>query len=121
MVVRSPVERNRYLLKRIIGLPNEEVNLSGEAVEITKKNGTRFTLREPYLADEKVRYTDQVTRLGDEQYFLLGDNRSNSLDSRVWGGLADDNIVGRVILRLYPFEHAEKLPGHIDTRIPEPL
>ena len=116
VVARSPIKPGRYLLKRVIGLPNERVRLSGNTVEITGENGERTVLFEPYINREKTAaYTDQVTQLGDGQYFLLGDNRSNSLDSRVWGSLTKDNIVGRVILRLYPFDSSIVFPGRVDT------
>lgn len=112
IVFRSPVEPNRYLLKRVIGLPNEQVHLNGTEVTVTKINGDTMTLDEPYINQEEViTYRNRTVRLSDNQYFMLGDNRTNSLDSRVWGALPEENIVGRVALRLYPFDMAGKNPG----------
>ena len=112
VVFRSPIEPRRYLLKRIIGLPNEQVALSGATVTVTTAAGAVLVPDEPYInPEEPVTYADQTVQLGDDQYFLLGDNRTNSLDSRVWGGLVKDNIIGRVIVRLYPFEAAAVNPG----------
>ena len=114
VVFRSPIEPKRYLLKRIIGLPHEQVHLSGDTVTITDQSGEVTVLDEPYIhRDEVISYKNQTIQLGDDQYFLLGDNRVNSLDSRVWGGLTKDNIVGRVIVRLYPFEDAKLFPGRV--------
>lgn len=115
IVAKSPIEPGRHLLKRIIGLPNEQVRLFSNTVEITTVSGESFTLHEPYInSEEKVVYKNQTIQLRDGQYFLLGDNRTNSLDSRVWGALTKDGIIGRVILRLYPFGEAGVTPGSID-------
>ena len=115
VVARSPIEPGKHLLKRIIGLPNEQVRLSEDTVEILTTDKHRLTLHEPYINQEEVvMYKNQTVQLQDNQYFLLGDNRTNSLDSRVWGTLTRDKIVGRVILRLYPFNAAEVRPGNID-------
>ena len=112
VVFRSPIEPKRYLLKRIVGLPNEQVHLSGSNITITKADGTTLALNEPYINQEEIIvYKKQTVALGKNQYFLLGDNRTNSLDSRVWGSLEKDNIIGKVILRLYPFSEAGTYPG----------
>ena len=113
IVFRSPLEPKRYLLKRIIGMPNEQITLSGDTVTVTGENGAVLELKdEPYTnMTERIVYTDQTVRLGNDQYFLLGDNRLNSLDSRVWGGLVRGNIIGRVVFRLYPFSTAAVNPG----------
>ena len=116
VVAKSPTERGKHLLKRIIGLPNEQVNLSGNTVTITTNQNQTYALYEPYInREERVMYKDQTIQLGDDQYFLLGDNRTNSLDSRVWGALPGNRIVGRVLLRLYPFNEVSIMPGNIDT------
>ena len=116
VVFKSPIEKKRYLLKRIIGLPHEAVHLEGTKVTITKTNGETIVLDEPYLNPEhRTRYQTKTVTLTDEEYFLLGDNRSNSLDSRVWGALPRGNIVGRVLLRLYPFDAIDVYPGEYQT------
>lgn len=115
VVAKSPIEPGKHLLKRIVGLPNEQIHLSGGTVTITTPDSKPFILNEPYINREKTAlYKNQTVQLGDSQYFLLGDNRTNSLDSRVWGGLTRDRIIGRVILRLYPFSEVGVTPGSID-------
>ena len=115
IVAKSPLEPGKHLLKRIIGLPNEQVHFSGAAIEIIAADNTSFTLDEPYLNYEQLPlYKNQTVQLSDNQYFILGDNRMNSLDSRVWGALTKDHIIGRVVLRLYPFDEVTALPGSID-------
>ena len=105
VVARSPTDNGKHILKRIIGLPGESIRLFGQSVEVTTRDGTTKILNEPYIhRDDALLYKQQIVNLGEDRYFLLGDNRTNSLDSRVWGGLPRERIVGQVILRLYPFD-----------------
>ena len=115
IVAKSPIEPGKHLLKRIIGLPNEQIRFSDAAIEITTADNTSFVLHEPYINKEQSpHYKKQTMQLSENQYFILGDNRMNSLDSRVWGALTKDHIIGRVVLRLYPFDEATTLPGDVD-------
>ena len=115
IVASSPIEPGKHLLKRIIGLPNEQIHFSDTAIEITTANNTSFVLDEPYINQEQSPlYKNQTMQLSANQYFILGDNRMNSLDSRVWGALTKDHIIGRVVLRLYPFSEVTTLPGSVD-------
>ena len=115
IVAESPIEPGKHLLKRIIGLPNEQVRFSDTAIEITAADKTSFTLDEPYLNQEQSPlYKNQTIQLNEGQYLILGDNRMNSLDSRAWGALTKERIIGRVVLRLYPFDEVTVLPGSVD-------
>ena len=69
---------------------------------VIKKGETEFTLDEPYITDHNLGTTEET--LGEEQYFVLGDNRSMSLDSRSWGYVPEANIKGRVLVRLFPLD-----------------
>lgn len=113
IVFDLPQDTSRALIKRVIGLPGDTVILQGNNVTI--KNAAHpqgFTLAEPYLdpADLGGSSNMQVT-LGPDQYFVLGDNRKVSADSRLWGTLPRQDIVGRVFLRLYPFTKIGVLPA----------
>ena len=115
IVAKSPIEPGKHLLKRIVGLPHEQIRFSDATIEITTVDNTSFVLNEPYINQEQLpMYKNQTLQLGENQYFILGDNRMNSLDSRVWGALTKDHIIGRVVLRLYPFNEVATLPGHVD-------
>ena len=115
IVAKSPIEPGKHLLKRIIGLPNEQIRFSDTAIEIITADNTSFILSEPYVNQEQLpMYKNQTVQLRDDQYLILGDNRMNSLDSRVWGALTKDHIIGRVVLRLYPFDEVGVLPGSAD-------
>jgi len=108
-----PQEGGRSLIKRIIGLPGETVILKGQSITIVNdKHPEGLTLEEPYLDPENLSGSNnmQVT-LAPEQYFVLGDNRRVSADSRLWGTLPREQIVGRAFLRLYPLDKISLLPA----------
>jgi len=93
-----------YYIKRIIGLPNERVEIKDNKIFITDVNGKTFELEEKYLKGENANTSGSLSlTLGPNQYFVLGDNRSASYDSRNWGPLDKDLIIGRVWLRLWPY------------------
>jgi len=81
---------NDYATKRIVGLPGERVDIHDNQVFV---NGRR--LRESYLSKATVTLSDPPTfRLGPDQYFVLGDNRVDSYDSRIYGPVSKDAILG---------------------------
>ncbi len=106
IVLNMPEDTSRALIKRVIGLPGDTVELSGPNPTVTIVNRQYpqgFTLKEPYISPENYGgATDMKVTLGPDQYFALGDNRKVSADSRLWGILPRSDIVGRVLLRLYP-------------------
>jgi len=110
IVFRYPDDPSIFYIKRIIGLPGETVSISHGVVTITKTNGSKLTLNEPYVINEDTTYTNSTT-LGPKQYFVMGDNRPNSSDSRVWGPVPRANIIGRVDARLLPLPEATLFPG----------
>ena len=109
VVFEAPPNPDKYYIKRIIGLPGETVAINrGQVTIINKENPEGFKLEEPYVKfpkDENLRKT-----LGDKEYFVMGDNRAASSDSRIWGALPEENIVGRPVVRflspaLFPGDH----------------
>lgn len=110
IVFRYPGNPSIFYIKRIIGLPGETVSINHGVVTITTVDGKKLSLAEPYIEREDATYTKDVTLLPDE-YFVMGDNRPNSSDSRVWGPLPTKDIVGRVDLRLLPFTTSGFFPG----------
>ncbi|HXK39321.1 MAG TPA: signal peptidase I, partial [Candidatus Paceibacterota bacterium] len=97
-------------IKRIIGLPGETVEVNGETIIVeNEEHPEGFTLDEEYLLHQT--YSNIRVRLGEDEYFVMGDNRPASSDSRIWGPLKEDLIIGRALLRLLPVSRASVLPG----------
>jgi len=95
----SELARGVMLIKRVIGLPGETVELRDQLMHI---NGA--ALDETYIKDEacRRRCNDQTWELAANEYFMMGDNRNNSNDSRSFGPVPLSKIVGRVIFRYFP-------------------
>jgi signal peptidase I len=110
IVFRYPGNPSIFYIKRVIGLPGETVSINHGVVTITTTTGKTLTLAEPYVVDEDVTYNKSVTLTAGD-YFVMGDNRPNSSDSRVWGPLPAKNIIGRVDLRLLPLAKSSFFPG----------
>jgi signal peptidase I len=103
VVFKAPVNADDYYLKRVIGLPGEKIKIEKNKIIIfNKENPQGFVLQEEYL-DASTTGDVDVT-LGDEQYYVLGDNRIASFDSRRFGPINEDTIVGRAWLRGWPFD-----------------
>lgn len=113
IVFDLPRNKSRALIKRVIGLPGETVVLSGQKVTIINAEHPQgFTLEEPYLDSANQTGTNELSMtLAKDEYFVLGDNRRLSADSRIWGSLPRKDIVGRVFLRLYPLDTLSVFPS----------
>lgn len=114
VVFRYPNDPSVFYIKRIIGLPGETVHIERGKVSVTRADGSSLELDESYVVREDATYTLN-TILGTDQYFVMGDNRPESSDSRVWGALPKDNIMGRAYVRIFPIAHAAVLPGSVDS------
>ena len=114
VIFRYPQDPSTFFIKRIIGMPGDTVTIQGQTVTITNvENPEGIILDEPYVPS--MRPNAAITEvLGEREYFVMGDNRDHSSDSRVWGVLQEDKIVGRAFLRLYPFTRIDSLPGAFD-------
>jgi signal peptidase I len=114
IIFRYPKDPSKFFIKRIIGIPGDTIDIRGNTVTLTNsENPEGKVLNEPYIHDMAPNTTLTET-LGDNEYFVMGDNRNASSDSRMWGVLQRDKIVGRAFLRLYPLSDVGLLPGEYD-------
>ena len=98
-------------IKRIIGLPGESVEIKDGTVYIHQAGGSVFTLNEPYITEEnKVSYVGNMIPEGE--YFVLGDNRNNSDDSRHFGVIERQDIIGKAWLSIWPLEYWGLVTNH---------
>lgn len=109
VVFRDPNNPSQFFIKRIIGLPGERVVIGNGVVRIyNDKNPEGFILNERDYLPANVKTTPPNTIVAkDNEYVVLGDNRDNSSDSRYWGSLEADLIIGRVSLRAWPIRDFE--------------
>lgn len=120
IVFRYPNNPSTFFIKRIIGVPGDTVVIDGNIVTIINDeypNG--YVLEEDYVAS-MAPTTFLRQPLGEREYFVMGDNRDKSSDSRAWGVLQKEHIIGRAFLRLFPVNEIGYLPGDEDrvgTRI----
>lgn len=116
IILRYPKDESIFFIKRVIGLPGETVEIVGKRIVIQRGNNEPvITLDEPYIAEDRLQNEYGVYTLGENEYFVMGDNRRESSDSRAWGVLKRDEVVGRAFLRLLPLSRVEVLPGSVTT------
>ena len=103
VVFHYPKDETQYFIKRVIGLPGETIEITdGKIILYNVEHPNGKILEEDYIDHEKTSGKRKVTLAADE-FYVLGDNRDSSLDSRSFGAIDDDVIVGRVWVRGLPF------------------
>ncbi len=113
IIFRFPKDKKKFFIKRIIGLPGETLEIRENIITIKNKdNPGGFVLNEPYV--KNISYSDETMELKNDEYFLMGDNRGASSDSRSWGNVKKNLIIGRAFLRLLPLDGIGLLPGHYE-------
>lgn len=112
IIFRFPQDTSKFFIKRVIGLPGETIQLRGKDIIIKNAAHTSgFILDEPYLDPKDIKGSSDTITLSDEEYFVMGDNRDESSDSRIWGPLEEGFIVGRAFIRVFPLGLSGVLPG----------
>jgi len=112
LIFKYPQDPSKYFIKRLIGLPGEKVIVRNDSVTVENaEHPEGIVLNEPYTGSRTLGNTSLI--LGKEEYFVMGDNRVVSLDSRVWGVLPKSDIIGRPVLRLLPFSQIGTFPGAV--------
>lgn len=111
IVLNSPESDNLDLIKRIIGLPGDTIEFDSRGGPI-RVNGVEIA--ETWLYDDQLTRGHDVT-LGDDEYFVMGDNRRSSQDSRQWGTIGRDAIVGKALLTYWPAEDIGASPHQTEA------
>lgn len=112
IIMKYPKNPKVYFIKRIIGLPGETLIMNTGKVTIKNNDyPDGLTLDETYITkDHRTSDTFEI-KLSPTEYFVMGDNRPESSDSRTWGPLDEKYLVGRPVLRLLPFSKLSIFPG----------
>ena len=111
IVFHPPIDLSAYYIKRVIGVPGDTVTIKNSVVTITNaSHPDGLVLTEPYITPDAPDDNFSVT-VPAGQYFVMGDNRPASFDSRKWGLLPAKLITGRVFLRLFPAKEISVFPG----------
>ncbi|MFA6383283.1 MAG: signal peptidase I [Parcubacteria group bacterium] len=104
VVFRYPKNPSQFFIKRVIGLPGEKIQIKDNKITIfNSEHPDGFVLDESaYLASKVITAGDLIINLKEDQYFVLGDNRGASSDSRSWGPVPEADVIGKVLLRAWP-------------------
>lgn len=117
VVIRNPQRESDFLIKRVIGLPGDRIEIMNGGVRITNDdNPDGIVLDETAYLSADLTTTGIVDEtLGTNQYFVLGDNRPASLDSRYFGPVVRREIIGRAWVRAWPIPRFTifKTPGYV--------
>ena len=118
IVFKYPKDPSQYFIKRIVGLPGEKVQVKDDQVYVYPAEGKKFMLDETnYLELGSATTGNKEWILGPDEFYVLGDNRDYSLDSRSFGPVYEDLIVGKVWLRGWPFWRIKTFPN-VDYSVP---
>jgi len=103
IVFKYPEDPTNRFIKRVIALPGETIEIKDGDVTIYNEVGTHL-LNEDYLPSDLATSGNLKVTLKDDEYFVMGDNRPYSYDSRRFGLLSKEYIIGRVIIRAWPLD-----------------
>ena len=111
IVFKYPNDTTKFFIKRVIGLPNETVKIDGSDITIINQEHPKgFKLDQPFVQNKSTNEMTYILKEGE--YFVMGDNRIASSDSRYWGPVPRKLMVGRVLLRLLPINGIGIMPGN---------
>lgn len=107
IVFKYPKQPSQRYIKRIVGLPGETVEIKDGKVTVSGSQLEESTYLSEFVFTDPREF--KTITLGQNQYFVLGDNRIASSDSRIWGPLPEEDIIGRVLIRAWPFTALAKI------------
>jgi len=106
IVFRFPLDADKFFIKRVIGLPGEKIEVGNGQVKIyNSQSPDGFILDEKEYLGRSAKTSGEVTiTLKDDEYFVMGDNRLHSSDSRSWGPIGKEDVIGEVLVRAWPLD-----------------
>jgi signal peptidase I len=118
LVFKNPNDKKEYFIKRVIGFPGETVEIKNSEITIYDLKGNkkvtwdetaylpngRLTQWKTGCIGKNIEIVNNKIKIPEGQYFVLGDNRGNSTDSRCIGTIEEELVVGKVWIRIYPFK-----------------
>jgi len=106
VIFHPPDNPKVYYIKRIIGLPSEVVDIKNGEIKVYEADSVEPLVidESKYLSEDQSLRPSYHVKLSETEYYLLGDNRRSSLDSRRLGAIGESYIKGRVVLRAFPFD-----------------
>ena len=115
VIFRYPKDQTKFFIKRIIGLPGETIDVrssENEVIIINKEHPNGFKIDQSFV--KNIGGMDKHIILEADEYFVMGDNRSGSSDSRIWGPVNKKFLTGKAFLRLLPINEVSILPGQYE-------
>lgn len=113
IVFKYPNNPSQRYIKRVIGLPGETIEIKEGSIIIYYQGNGQVLDESDYLFSSVQTPGSLQVSLGEGEFFVLGDNRAFSFDSRRWGSLKRENIVGRVFIRAWPFTALAKIEAPV--------
>ncbi len=112
IVFRYPLDPQEYYIKRILGLPGDTISFKDGSVYITDANGLTQKVVEDYLPSftSTIALSETPVKLSADEYYVLGDNRNGSKDSRSFGPVKKSFFIGRVFFRGWPLDSIGIIP-----------
>jgi signal peptidase I len=120
VIFHYPLDTKKFFIKRVIGLPGETIEIKDNVVTICKidckTDPDKFIINEPYIKIDKnsLLRPNSIVTLKENEYYVLGDNRSVSSDSRIWGPVKRELFEGRPFIRLFPLNKINLFPGQVN-------
>jgi signal peptidase I len=115
VVLRYPLEEKRFFIKRLIGMPGDTITFRAGKVFITEPGQEIRQIDEPYYRGTTIPGNETTVVLQEKEYFVMGDNRNFSSDSRAWGILPEHDLIGRAAVRLLPLSKIDLMPGSLNS------